>query len=105
MCVLIVYDGMEHLTFPVGVIAGPVLAACLFCTLFLALVGDDELSATGGPLVRSWIPHPQLALDQAATRPEPGERNQAVQGARTTQRNPMWPVEVSIASPWRAAGR
>ena len=24
---------------------------------------------------------------------------------RTTQRKPMWPVEVSTASPWRAAGR
>ena len=26
-------------------------------------------------------------------------------GARSTQRKPMWPVEVSTASPWRAAGR
>jgi hypothetical protein len=25
--------------------------------------------------------------------------------ALTTQRKPMWPVEVSTASPWRAAGR
>jgi SAM-dependent methyltransferase len=26
-------------------------------------------------------------------------------GSLATQRNPMWPVEVSTASPWRAAGR
>jgi hypothetical protein len=26
-------------------------------------------------------------------------------GLRTTQRNPMWLVEVSIAAGWRAAGR
>jgi hypothetical protein len=26
-------------------------------------------------------------------------------GTRTTHRKPMWPVEVSTASPWRAAGR
>jgi hypothetical protein len=25
--------------------------------------------------------------------------------SRMTQRKPMWPVAVSMASPWRAAGR
>ena len=29
----------------------------------------------------------------------------AMLSARTTQRKPMWPVDVSTASNWRAAGR
>jgi hypothetical protein len=45
-------------------------------------------------------------VDAGDSRALRGVRREAGgQASRTTQRKPMWPVEVSTASPWRAAGR
>ena len=55
------------------------------------------------PVGRRRARKPPTKSEEAATKPP--REGLTHHAPRTTQRNPMWVVELSTASPWRAAGR
>ena len=69
------------------------------------MVEQNPLVRSEKLLVARTASHSRLPLFPGATGAQLARTSSRYPAGRMTQRRPMWPVEVSSAWPWRAAGR